>query len=889
MIIQTKLTMPPLREKMVQRSQLTGIIEQGKDHSLIFITGQAGAGKTCLAVQWLSRYEKRAAWYSLDNQDNDPDLFSRYLLSAMLTCSKKIAQAFSPFLQGQKTIPIQKAVQRIIDEFVDFKDHFFLVLDDYHAIESTQIHEAIQYLIECAPACLHLVILSRSALPFPTARLTVGNRLIQVSAMDLKFSLDETACFLSDLFNIRLLPEQLKKIFQLTEGWVSGLQLVGLSLNRQPLQDLSRISLKEHKTFAMDYFREEVFRVQPEPVQQFLLKTSILTRFNATLCENITGMKDSGAILEQLDRNNIFIIALDPSREWFRYHALFADSLKKHLKQTHSEQVPDLEKKAALWYAANDHFELAFIHAHASGDIHFLADVLEDHLMFYLLACEFVTIARWLNKIPDALVNQRLILLLYRQLLATEQWNLSQADFLMKNIRDRKDALLSRYTGAKQQRARDLWLAAEHSNAIFKHPDRHDAHQLALDLKTISPGHLYIKMYLLDFIPWSLMESGETQQLAGTVLDNLAFYKQKKLGFGVFNLLRIYASIEITMGHMSRAEEKLKAELDMAKEAGLSKLPFRSDYFVIMAMIHAMRNEPDLALENISSAMAYLEETNLNLIQCDAHIQQACILQAMGRETVASFAMEKALEKSAAMGSPYLLAVAECAAARLALFQGEPSRARQWADGRKLNVNEPFSECFESECLLAAHLWVDQGEYEKAVLLLETLRPRSLKRLRAEPVLRIDILLSAALYRLDRKKEAFLFLECAVCFAVPEKYIQPFILFSAYIGELLLSLQNAADPLIQAHAGELCRQCGLAHGPCRESGKSIPVNSFESLTPREVDILKMMASGHSNNDIAANLFVSVNTVKFYNKNIFAKLEVKNRVQAGIKARKLNII
>ncbi len=235
---------------------------------------------------------------------------------------------------------------------------------------------------------------------------------------------------------MEILPDQAQYIFTVTEGWVSGLQLAGLSLKRHPASNWLKATPFAHDQFVTGYLKDEVLKVQNENIQTFLLQTSILHRFNADLCQSITGMEDAREILKELEQNNIFITPLDATHEWYRYHPLFAESLKIHLNDTRKTTVPSLDKKAALWYAEKHFFEDAFYHGQSSGDMNFLSSLVEEHLFFYLLSCEFILCQRWLEKLPKEILQERLILLIYQQMLAVSQWDLPQADLLMTDIKE---------------------------------------------------------------------------------------------------------------------------------------------------------------------------------------------------------------------------------------------------------------------------------------------------------------------------------------------------------------------------------------------------------------------------------------------------------------------
>ncbi len=888
MLIRTKITTPPLRRNMVNRQRLIDRLEQGKNRPLILVCGHAGSGKTFLTTQWLKQYKNAVAWYSLDEYDNDPDLFFRYLLTALLGHGNKIDKALSPFLQGQANLSGLKVTAKILDAFSQHTKEIFLILDDYHVINNKIIHDAVFHLVQYAARSLHLVILSRSEPYLPLSRLRARNHITEVNANDLQFRQDEVAVFFKDVMQLDLPSDQIQSIFRITEGWASGIQLAGLAAHQHPSSDLLNVSSLGSNPVVSEYLKNEVLNAQPENVKTFLLKTSILNRFNADLCREITGLDNTHEILKELEQNNIFIIAMDPAHEWYRYHPLFAEFLKKHLMKTRQEDIVSQNKKAALWNAQNHCIEEAFYHAWASRDMDFIVSLMEDYLMIYIVSCEFVSALRWLNKLPQKIYMESFILQVYRLLIFITQWDLIQASQLMENLKRDRPHLMQKYSGKKKKSAQDLWIVAKHSKALAQGTQCFDIETLYNDLGNIGVENRLVYLFLADFVPWLHMNMGDVAPAMSPVMNNLKLYKEMKISFGVFNTLKSYTEIEIIMGHMSRAETRWYEEIQKIKQAGIFSLPFRADYYLMKSKIYYFKNELENALENIDSALEYLEDTQLNIFKYEVYVQMAYILHAIGRESTATHTMEKALLKSQNMGSPHFVSIAQSEMARLALFQDNQPIAQKWSKARNLNIQEPFSDSFESDCLIQAHLLIDQGRYKDAFSLLNALRPRSVKRQRREPVLRIDILRAAALDAMGERKRAIEILELALCFAMPEKYIQQFIIFSPYIADMLMALGSAKDQLVVDYAVTMCEHCGIAKPTSLPKG-NIPISTTESLTPREADILKMMTHGHSNSEIGDRLFISINTVKFYNKSLFAKLGVKNRVQAGIKARKLKIL
>ncbi|MEO0560826.1 MAG: AAA family ATPase, partial [Chloroflexota bacterium] len=349
-ILTTKLYIPLPQPEAVSRSRLLDTLRQGSHRKLTLVSAPAGFGKTTLVSAWLDVASGAVAWLSLDAYDSDPTRFMMYLVAAVRTIVPHMGDDLMDLLNSPEPPPIQSLLVPLLNDLATLPEHFVVVLDDYHVIDSPEIDNALAFLIDNQPPHMHLVITTREDPSLPLARLRARRQLTEIRATDLRFTPDESANFLNQTMGLTLSPEDIVALDARTEGWIVGLQLAALSMQGQadPRQFIASFS-GSHR-FVLDYLVEEVLRQQPEHVHSFLLQTSILDRFNASLCDFVTEREDSQAILEQLERSNLLIVPLDNNRNWYRYHHLFAEVLQTHALKAHAEQRLGWQLRASQWH-----------------------------------------------------------------------------------------------------------------------------------------------------------------------------------------------------------------------------------------------------------------------------------------------------------------------------------------------------------------------------------------------------------------------------------------------------------------------------------------------------------------------------------------------------------
>ena len=414
----TKLYIPPPRPKVVLRPRLIERLNEGLSagRKLTLISASAGFGKTTLVSEWVAgcdaRPKVRVAWLSLDEGDNDPTRFLTYLVAALQTIAANIGEGVLGVLQSPQPPPTESILTALLNEITTIPDHFILVLDDYHVIDSKPVDHALTFLLEHLPPQMHLVIATREDPHLPLARLRARGQLTELRAADLRFTPSEAAEFLNQVMGLNLSAEDIAALETRTEGWIAGLQLAALSMQgNKDVSGFIREFAGDHR-YIVDYLVEEVLQSQPEPIRRFLLQTAILDRLNGSLCDAVTGKEEGNARLEALQRGNFFVIPLDDKRNWYRYHHLFADVLRMHLMAEQPDQVSALHRRASEWYEHNGSTDDAIRHALAAEDFERAANLVELAVPAMRRSRQGATVTElgWLKALPDELVRFRPVL-----------------------------------------------------------------------------------------------------------------------------------------------------------------------------------------------------------------------------------------------------------------------------------------------------------------------------------------------------------------------------------------------------------------------------------------------------------------------------------------------
>ena len=455
-VLATKLFAPARRPLLVARprliERLDAALEPGRKLSLI--SAPAGFGKTTLISDWIERSvlrqpSTRVAWLSLDDGDNDLPRLLTHVVAALQAIDADIGSEALDLLGIAPALRVEAALTALINDVARTAGPSVLVLDDYHVIDAASVHEAMTFLLDHLPPQLHVVITSRADPPLPLSRLRARDELVEVRATDLRFTPGEATSFLNQVMGLGLSALDVDALETRTEGWIAGLQLVALSLRgRADVSGFIGEFTGSHR-LVLDYLVDEVLHQQPPSVREFLLHTAVLDRLAGSLCDAVTGRADGSAMLESLERANLFVVPLDEYRAWFRYHHLFADALRARILSEEPDQVPVLHRRASDWYEQHGLIEDAVRHALAGGDLERAAHLMELALPDLRRNRQDSTLLGWLDALPDDVVRRSAVLSVFRG------WMLMVAgdlDAVEDRLDDAERALAARRDAGRRQR-----------------------------------------------------------------------------------------------------------------------------------------------------------------------------------------------------------------------------------------------------------------------------------------------------------------------------------------------------------------------------------------------------------------------------------------------------
>jgi LuxR family maltose regulon positive regulatory protein len=870
-----------MKSRMLSRDHLLNRLSAGKDARLIIISGVAGSGKTSLVCDWIKKEKMTVAWYSLDESDNNYDVFFRYLLAALTSSESHLASMLGQWFQKQKALSRTLIVPPLIRCLTDLPKDIYLVLDDYHLVTSKRIHDSLCYLLNHIPPKIHVVVISRYCLPFSIARFKIRNQLTEISAEDMRFNEKETEQFFTEIMPAKLSMQQIHELTRYMEGWVGGLRLLGLSFKEKEgprgLNDILSRAFQETTSYLID----EVIDGQPKKVKAFLYKTAVLERFNADLCREITGLSDAHDILAYVCSNNLFLTPLDNEHTWYRYHHLFSEVLRRRMKLTHPNTTSDVNRKGALWFSRNNYLEDAFQHAFAAGDYEFAADLLEDHLFLLYERFEVALALRWLEKLPHEIFEQRTLLRLYDCAFRIHSLELSDTEAVIMAIESHQGPAFERYEGFKRMLCQDLLVYLKYTLRYYRDVEEMDvcvnARKFPLENK------LYGSLFSLRIMAEYYLLRGDLSQTIDILKD------VRPIVLSSNNILaRVYwfnhmAITERWQGRLHRSENTFREALDFLGQKGLSDTPLKYIFYLNMAWIFYFRNQLDEAFEYAAAASRCAEQAQTAYAAIEGDVLLYMIHRARGEreEEIESRNRQKMQWAARIERSPSAENLVYCLTAFL---QMDIKRAEEYAAHRKFDLNQPYSLTLLFQCLGHAKLLYMQGRYQEAAHTLEVARTFCVNQNMREIMIDVDLLRSAVFWVLNESNQAKEIMEETLTFCATEGYIRQFINHAEIISPVLVDMaRNTSNREGSSrYLMTVMKACGIDR-----NAAAVKENRNGNLSPREIQILKLMASGYSSyKQMAEKIFVSVDTIRAHTKHIYRKLDVNNRDQAIRRAEEL---
>lgn len=916
-ILATKLHMPPPRPNLVSRPRLLEKLNKGLTRQLTLISAPAGFGKTTLLGEWRRTppgSEWPLAWISLDEGDNDPARFWTYVIVALETLQPGIGENALPLLRAGHPHPsnIESILMLLINDLITIPDNFVLVLDDYHVIETEPIHRALTFLLDHLPSHagsdggyqgMHLVILSRADPPLPLARLRARRQLTELRDADLRFTLDEATELLNRVMGLKLSAGEIEALETRTEGWVTGLQLAAISL--QGHTDVSGFikDFTGSHHYVLDYLTEEVLQRQPESLQTFLLQTAILDRLTGPLCDAVTGRDDGQTILKELERTNLFLIPLDEQRRWYRYHRLFGELLRHRLQLLQTDQLPELHRRAAVWYDNQGFIREAINHALAAQDVDYATGLIEHSARTMFLRGEMSDLLRWLETIPQEQVFARPQLCLVSAWLQFFTGNLDAAEQRLQDVKrllkvDESDQTQISEAGRSLeiQVVLNQVIALDGQIALIRGdiPRAIELSRQALD--HLPEGELALRGLTAVNLGTAYWLNGDVEA-ADQILAEVRTTGQA--GDGVATLVNTsnLAELRRIQGHLSQAALLYRRTLQLATKRGGPPLSlFVGLAYVGLGNLLYEWNNLDAAARHLWQGIELGQEGAGGRVLVTGYVGLARVFQAQGEFDQALEMMQQAEQLVQGLDLGLVVNWVGAVQARLWLAQSNLEAAAQWAQGYGLSVSDELDVPHEFEYIILARVLVARHELDVVLELLARLLPKAEGAGRTRSAIETLLLQALAYQAQGHISPALTALERALSLAEPEGYVRIFADEGAPMAALLLQFsekrQKATPDSLptRLYLNKLLVALGVDSViPAAASLPETVQSLVEPLTERELEVLHLIAAGLSNQEIAEELSVAKTTLKTHVRNIYGKLDAHSRIQAVAKAKALGLL
>lgn len=916
-LLTTKLFIPPPQPNLIPRPRLVAQLNSVLQRKLILVSAPAGFGKTTLVSTWIAaaKADQRIdalAWLSLDEDDNDPLRFLSYLIMAMQRVIPDLGQELLGVLGAPQPPPIDTLLATLLNELAnalvsssDESGHMVVVFDDYHVLDNEIIDNAFLFLLDHLPPQLHFVIATREDPPLPLARLRARAQLAEIRAADLRFTPAEAAEFLNQGMGLTLTTDEIAALDARTEGWIAGLQLAAVSMQSHQNSGQTDVaafieSFTGSHRFVMDYLLEEVLHQQSAQMQKFLLYTSVLDRFCGALCDAIlnddtlrgqakTGQTPSGqATLETLERANLFLIPLDNERRWYRYHHLFADLLRQRLQQQlanaddDQRTVAELHRRASQWYEANDLELEAFHHATIANDVARAERLIEGRGMPLHFRGIIRPVLKWLDMLPPATLDAHpsLWLAYASTLLATGQIVRTQ------EVLNAAERLLAgkENAGPLDDQQRDLMgriaaIRATVAAGLQQLPRIITESQRALEY--LHPDNLAFRTSTSWKLGYAYHLDGEFAAAKAAYQE--AIVKSQASGNKIFTIMS-----HIGLADVYQVEAQLVAAAEHFQSAadlyGEQPLPSASEAYSGLAQIYYEWNQLAFALQYAERGLVLGEQWE----NSDTPIRSEWILAqtrlGLGEVARATAHLRQLITRMEEFHFTRHLDGVLTTYLRALLAQGMlDDQASRLVAAHAL----PLSQ---------ARLLLMQGETARTITTLDAIRQQMAADGQQHEMMQAMTLQTVALHQHGQATQALQLLGEILLLAEPGGYIRLFVDEGPVMAELLTQLSaNNVFGVTAAYLNTVLAAFPTSAlspdaTPDQPSDQDHGQQSLaEPLSDRELEVLHLIASGQKNQEIADQLFVSLNTVRYHTKNIYGKLGVNKRTQAVAKAQELDLL
>jgi len=933
---------------LVSRLRLIERLDAGLRGKLTLVSAPTGYGKTTLVSDWIARSEIPAAWLSLDASDNDVARFYSYLIAALQQIDPGIGAAVQPIFEANTdlSLEIEPLLTALVNDIAATGGRFALILDDYHLINEWKIHQSLDFMLDHLPSGMHVVLISRADPPMPLGRLRVQRQLTEIREVDLRFTADEAAAFLNGLMGLGLSGAEIESLEARTEGWIAGLQLAALTVQDGADRGERIAAFTGSHRHLIEYLVHEVMVRQTEEVRTFLLRTSILGRFNASLCDAILDegrrtndqapasssfvvrlLSRSAELLEHLERANLFLVPLDGEHQWYRYHHLFADFLQRRLRRTQPEIMPELYVRASQWYEAHGAVDEAIEHALAGDDVTRAARLLDESVEAYILFnAEVSKVIRLARRLPAEERAKFPRLCIYYAWALMFEWRLEAAEQTLA-MAEVHLAEPTRLQPTSQSASFSAIQIAGHASAIRTYvASRRGEHDRAVEIALATLKALpeeeadadrehpaydvrVVRGIVMLGLGQGYFDLGQMEAAREALQTALSLNQRGGVRYAALGCILYLMQVEAIQGALDRViangEKGLLWVTEWLGWAGQRGQLRRVLNQIRREMGKAQyeRNDLEQAAENLHDAVETFELAQ-SLLRVSVYVELVRLHQALGSVDVGQRYLQKMVHISLTPGLVLLDTplAAQIAEQRLLLSQFRPDlhdlflKAVEWADTSGLRPDDAFRYEQEYDYLTLARVRIAQGRAEEVIPLLDRLIASAEGAVRNGQLIAYLALQAVAHHACGRTDTALAALSRALALGEPEGYVRTYLDLGSPMRDLLRAADRQSLFPHKGYASELLEAFGP--GDARADTDAAippqpvtrqPLTLVDPLNGRELQILRLLAAELSDREIAEELYLSINTIKWYNRQIYGKLGVSRRDPAVARALELGIL